>query len=151
MKNTKILVAFFCLAFLIFAFLTNGFGFFQSRQVDLGASVQISLSEITDQAKWYEYDLGEKNIKFFAVRAEDGSIRTAFDACDVCFAVGKGYRQEGNDMVCNNCGLRFPINGLGTENRNPGGCWPGYLPNVVEGDNVLIKEKDLTDNSWRTL
>lgn len=151
MKNTKILVAFFCLMLLIVVFLTNGFGLFQSEQVGPDAFIRMSLSEITDQAKWYEYDLGERNIKFFAVRADDGSIRTAFNACDVCYAAGKGYRQEGNDMVCNNCGLRFSINGLGTENKNPGGCWPGYLPNVVEGDYVLIKEKDLTDNSWRIL
>jgi len=146
MKNTKILVAFFCLILLIVAFLTNGFGFFQSEQVDPDAFTQIPLSEITSQAKWYEYNLGERNIKFFAVRADDGSVRTAFNACDVCYAAGKGYKQEGSDMVCNNCGLRFSINGLGTENKNPGGCWPSYLPHVVEGDYIFIREKDLIDN-----
>ena len=34
-------------------------------------------------------------------------------------------------MVCNNCGNKYPIDGLGTENKNPGGCWPGYLPSTV--------------------
>jgi len=151
MKNTKILVIFFCFTFFIVAFLTRGFGLFQPKQIDSDDFVQIPVSEITNQAKWYEYDLGEKKIKFFAVRAEGESIKTAFDACDVCYYSGKGYRQEGDYMVCNNCGNRYPIAGLGTENKTPGGCWPGYLPNVVEGEYVLIKVKDLANNSWRTL
>ncbi|OIO45852.1 MAG: hypothetical protein AUJ31_03130 [Parcubacteria group bacterium CG1_02_39_15] len=151
MKNTKILVIFFCFTFFIVAFLTRGFGLFQPKQIDSDDFVQIPVSEITNQAKWYEYDLGEKKIKFFVVRAEGESIKTAFDACDVCYYSGKGYRQEGDYMVCNNCGNRYPIAGLGTENKTPGGCWPGYLPNVVEGEYVLIKVKDLANNSWRTL
>jgi len=114
-------------------------------------SLKIPLSDITTQAKWYEYDVGDKAVKFFIVKAKDGSIKTAFDACDVCYSAGTGYRQEGDYMVCNNCGNRYPISGIGTENKNPGGCWPGYLPNTIEGDYVVIKAKDLADNSWRTL
>lgn len=151
MRNTKILVVFFCLTFLIVVFLTKGFGFFQSKQIDSDNFIEIPLSEVTDQVKWYEYDLGSKTIKFFVVKARDGSIKTAFDACDVCYYSGKGYRQEGDYMVCNNCGNRYPISGLGTENKTPGGCWPGYLAHTIEGDYVLIKVKDLADNSWRTL
>ena len=151
MKNTKILVVFFCLTFLIVVFLTKGFGFFQSKQIDSDNFIKIPLSEATSQAKWYEYDLGGGKIKFFAVKAGDGSIKTAFDACDVCYKYGKGYRQAGNYMVCNNCGNRYPIAGLGAENKNPGGCWPGYLPNVVEEDYVLIKKSDLENNRWRSL
>lgn len=150
-KNIKILIIFFCLALLIAVFLTRGFGFFQSGQIDSEDFIQIPLSEVIDQAKWYEYDLDGKEIKFFTVKTEDGNIKTAFDACDVCYYSGKGYRQEGDYMVCNNCGNKYPISGLGTENKTPGGCWPGYLPNTVEGDSVVIKIKDLADNTWRTL
>ena len=120
-------------------------------QTDLEDFIQIPLFEVTNQAKWYKYDLGGKEIKFFTVKTEDGSIKTAFDACDVCYYSGKGYQQEGDYMVCNNCGNRYPISGLGTENRTPGGCWPGHLSNIVEGDYILIRKKDLIDNSWRTL
>lgn len=147
MKNNKILIIFFSLIFLIAIFTTKGFGLFQSKQVNPDAFMQIPLSEITNQAKWYEYNLNGEKIKFFAIKADDGSVKTAFNACDVCYASGKGYRQEGSDMVCNNCGLRFPINGLGTENKNPGGCWPKYLPNIVEGDYILIKENNLRGNN----
>ncbi|PIW34643.1 MAG: DUF2318 domain-containing protein [Candidatus Nealsonbacteria bacterium CG15_BIG_FIL_POST_REV_8_21_14_020_37_12] len=151
MKNTKILVVFFCLIFLIVAIFTKGFGLFKSSQTNSDGFVNIPLSEVTSNAKWYGYDLGGEKIRFFVVKTSDGSIKTAFDACDVCYRYKKGYRQEGDYMVCNNCGNRYPMVGLGTENKNPGGCWPGYLPNIIQGDNVLIKKSDLENNRWRVL
>ncbi len=155
MKNKKILILALCL-FLVVAFLTKGFGFFKSNSTDQPTTngddfVSIPLSNITDNAKWYEYDFGSNKIKFFAVKASDGTIKTAFDACDVCYTEKKGYRQEEDYMVCNNCGNRYPIDGLGTENKQPGGCWPGYLANTIEEDNILVKKSDLESNKWRSL
>jgi len=145
-KNTKILILICCLIFLVVAVFTKGFGLFRgdeaSPALERGGIMTIPLSEVSENAKWYEYN----GRKFFTVKDSNGTIKTAFDACDVCYRQRKGYRQEGDDMVCNNCGLRFAINGLGTENKNPGGCWPGYLPNIIEGDNVVIKISDLVKN-----
>ncbi len=110
--------------------------------------MKIPLSEVSSNAKWYEYDANGAAIRFFAVKASDGSVKTAFDACDVCYKNKKGYRQEGNEMVCNNCGRRFPINSLGTENTGSG-CWPGYLPNTVRDGSVVIRKSDLEAGKWR--
>ena len=101
--------------------------------------VEIPLSEITEQAQFYNYN----GIKYFVVKASNGDIKTAFDACDVCYSSKKGYRQEGDYMVCNNCGNKYPISGLGTKNLQGGGCWPGYLPSKIKGENLIIKESDL--------
>jgi len=106
-------------------------------------SISIPLDQISGQAKWFEYDSSGAKIRFFAVKASDGSIRTAFDACDVCYFNKKGYSQQGDFMVCNNCGNKYPISGLGTENRDPGGCWPSYLPNKIEGGKVIVEKADL--------
>ena len=111
--------------------------------------VKIPLSEISGTAKFYDYDSNGVNIKYFAVKASDGSIKTAFDACDVCYRSRKGYRQEGNDMVCNNCGNRYAISGLGTKNLKGGGCWPGYLPSKIDGDYLIVGEKDLESGRYR--
>ncbi|UCD02654.1 MAG: DUF2318 domain-containing protein [Candidatus Aenigmatarchaeota archaeon] len=134
------------------AVLTSGFGLSGSSVTGAASSsgqsggiVEIPLSDITENAKFYEYD----SIRFFAVKASDGTIKTGFDACDVCHASRKGYRQEGDYMICNNCGNRYPITGLGTENQNPGGCWPGYLPSTIDGDNLVIKESDIEAGAWR--
>jgi len=107
------------------------------------AVFSIPLSDISEEAKFYEYDSDGETVKFFAVKASDGTIKTAFDACDVCGYAKKGYRQEGKNMVCNNCGNEYPIDGIGTENKQPGGCWPGYLPSKTEGDKLVIQNSDL--------
>ena len=93
--------------------------------------------------------LEKQKIQFFAVKASDGSIKTAFDACDVCYGSKKGYRQEGNQMVCNNCGNKYPIDGIGTKNKAGGGCWPGYLPNEIQGNSLVIKNSDLKAGKYR--
>jgi uncharacterized membrane protein len=116
---------------------------------DSGGSLEIPISEISGDAKWYEYDSDGTKIQFFAVKASDGTIRTAFDACDICYGSKKGYRQEGDVMVCNNCGNKYPIDGLGTENVKGGGCWPGYLPSKIEGDSLIVKHSDLEKGAYR--
>ena len=141
-------------AFAASAVLTVGFGIIPNHSMTGAALnpedlVTIPISDVSETARFYEYGYGGKTIRFFAVMANDGSVKTGFDACDVCYYSGKGYRQEGSDMVCNNCGNRYPISGLGKENTNPGGCWPGYLPSTVEGNSVIIKKSDLADGSWR--
>jgi uncharacterized membrane protein len=108
-------------------------------------TIEIALSQVSEQAKFYEYE----GIEYFIVKASNGDIKTAFNACDICYTSKKGYRQEGNDMVCNNCGNHYAISGLGTENLKGGGCWPGYLPSEVQGDNIVIKISDLEKGRYR--
>lgn len=104
--------------------------------------VEILASEVTKDASYYNIDANGVEVRFFYLRAEDGKVRVAIDACDVCYDQKKGYRQDGDNMVCNNCGNRYPSDGLGTENIK-GGCWPSYLPmNIVDGK-VVIKASDI--------
>ncbi|MBR9682676.1 MAG: DUF2318 domain-containing protein [Candidatus Aenigmarchaeota archaeon] len=129
---------------------TGGFGLFgPSGNAIAGGSYTIPLSDISGTAKFYEHQSGGTTITFFVVKASDGTIKTGFDACDVCYSTKKGYRQEGEYMVCNNCGNKYPIVELGTENKRPGGCWPGYLPSRIEGENIVIQNSDLEEGKWR--
>jgi uncharacterized membrane protein len=50
-------------------------------------------------------------------------------------------------MVCINCGLKFSILGLGTENIG-GGCWPSFLPIKIDGDSIIIEKKDLESKKY---
>jgi len=147
MKSTLLLLF---LGTLLFAgcVSNNSTGLVTATQAE-STSIPIPVSEITTTAKWFEYESSGTIIRFFAVKASDGTIRTAFDACDVCFASKKGYRQEGDVMVCNNCGNKYPVNGLGTENKKGGGCWPGYLPSKVINDNLIINKTDLDNGRYR--
>lgn len=81
-------------------------------------------------------------IKFFILKSSDGVIRAAFDACDVCWPAGKGYYQEGDSMVCRNCGRRFASVLV---NEVKGGCNPAPLTRNVENGKVIIQVKDILE------
>ncbi len=110
-----------------------------SRAAD---SVTFAISEYQDgRAKYYSYKApGGKTIKFFVIKSSDGVIRAAFDACDVCYKSKKGYRKEGDFMVCNNCGQRFTSVKI---NEIRGGCNPAPLERKVVGDKLVIAVADI--------
>ena len=108
---------------------------------------RIPVSGITTQAKVYSEKFGLKEVKFFAVKGSDGKVHVAFDACDVCGG-RYGYRQEGDDMVCNKCGKHFKINEIGTQNT-PGGCSPSYLSYEIKGNDVVISGAELGKGAFR--
>jgi len=103
--------------------------------------ITIPESEVSDtQAHYYYTVVDGKEIKFFLVRAEDGIVRAAFDACDVCYPEKKGYRQEGDFMVCNNCGQKFDTSRI---NEVKGGCNPSPLNRGLDGKQITIKVDDI--------
>ena len=98
------------------------------------------------KARFYTYSAEGKQIAFFVMRSRDGIIRAAFDACDVCYPAKRGYHQEGDEMVCNNCGQRFPSTKI---NEIRGGCNPAPLDRTVDGSEVLIKASDIVTEGQR--
>jgi uncharacterized membrane protein len=92
------------------------------------------------KAKYYTYKAADKDVDFFVVKSSDGVVRAAIDSCDVCYQARRGYRQEGDEMVCNNCGQRFASIKI---NEVKGGCNPVPLTRTVEGEQLKIEQKDL--------
>jgi len=106
----------------------------------------IPLAALDDgQAHFYQADAGGKNVRFFAMKSGDGVYRAAFDACDVCYEAKKGYTQDGEFMVCNNCGQRFHSSRI---NEVKGGCNPAPLNRVVEGDHLVIALGDIAQGGF---
>lgn len=103
--------------------------------------VVLNTSSFSDgKAKYYSVDISGKKVSFFVLKSSDGVIRSAFDACDVCYQTKKGYRQSGDLMICNNCGQRFPSVRINIEK---GGCNPSPLDRKVEGDSLVITRGDI--------
>ena len=84
-------------------------------------------------------------VTFFVLKSADGILRAAIDACDVCYRSGLGYYQEGDNMVCKNCGQKFASNKI---NVIKGGCNPAPLNRTVVGDTLVIQMRDIDMNSW---
>ena len=107
-----------------------------------GHDIRIAVADVGEgRAKFFDYRTADnKALRFFVMKSSDGVVRAALDACDTCYHAKKGYHQEGDNMVCNNCGLKFPSSMI---NEVKGGCNPVGLPRTVEGDQLVIKAGDL--------
>lgn len=98
--------------------------------------VRLPVSTFDDYAAhYYTYMLNDQPIEFFVLKSADGIVRSAFNACDVCYRSLKGYSQTGQIMVCNNCGSQFPADQI---NVVRGGCNPSPLERSVVGDDLEI-------------
>ena len=108
----------------------------------VNGTVTLPVAKLSDgKAHFYKLVVDGKEVNFFAVKAADGSYKTAFDACDSCYKSKKGYEQQGDKMNCKNCNQKFAIGRLGP--NATGGCNPGYLPSQQTGGSLIIKADDL--------
>jgi len=117
-------------------------------ELDGSEMVSIPIAGLNTSKTSLLYDSDGVTIKYFAMIGADGQPHVAIDACENCQDSGElGYRQEGDEMVCNVCDQRFAINELGTTNEI-GGCWPGHLPITLTEDEILIDPADIEAGAW---
>lgn len=121
----------------------HAFGFFDRYESvsAAGDELLIPVKTVDDgKAHYYVYKGSNAKIKFFVIKSSDGILRAAFDACDVCFREKKGYSQDGEFVICNNCGMRFHSSQI---NVVEGGCNPAPLRREIVGGNLVIKVEDI--------
>ncbi len=97
----------------------------------------IPLADITQDASFFPVVVDGTKMEVIAVKAPDGTIRTAFNTCQICYDSGRGYyKQEGDMLVCQNCGNRFPMSNVEVE---AGGCnpWPIFAENKTVTDESI--------------
>jgi hypothetical protein len=87
-----------------------------------GTGISITKSDVTEEASFIPYKADGTKLEVIAVKASDGTVRTALNTCQVCFNSGRGYYvQEGDELVCQNCGNRFNIDQI---EKQKNGCNP---------------------------
>lgn len=109
--------------------------------IETADQVKIPLRALdSGKALFLQAEAEGRQLYYFALKSSDGAYRAALDACDVCFRMNRGYQQEGDLMVCNNCGQTFPSAKIG---EIKGGCNPHPLPRKVEGQYLVIQKSDI--------
>ncbi len=109
---------------------------------DASGGVRFAINEFSDGlAHFYTFMANGLPVEFFVIWTPDNVIRTALDACDVCYRAKLGYHEDGQFMVCNNCGNRFPVGQIDIVN---GGCNPTPLAARIDGGELVISAGDLT-------
>lgn len=128
-----------------------------SKTVATAEDLIIPKNEITETAKFFEYNANGVKLEVLAVKATDGSIRTAFNTCQVCNGSPKAYyKQQGDVLVCQNCGNRFEMDMI---EQQRGGCNPIPImkdekiddnTNIIISKDFIIKNKNLFTANWKT-
>ena len=107
--------------------------------------VKIPVSAIGNASTaYFAYAVGDKEVKFFALKSVDGSLRVALDACNACYRAKLGYHRQGDSMICNNCGMAFRSQDIGVQH---GGCNPIPVEKRTEGDMIVLNARDLEDGA----
>jgi high-affinity iron transporter len=102
--------------------------------------VRIPLSELTDQSlHFYTADVNGTVVRFLVIHQINGNYATALDACQICGR--NGYRQEGQNIICRNCGASIYVPSIGEH----GGCNPIPVKSTVAGGEVIVDLSALSD------
>ena len=98
-----------------------------------GNEVRIPPATVNDgNLHIFSVDNGGTSLRFLIVHKPDGSWGTALDACMICGWAG--YRQDGQNVVCRNCGSAIYVPTIG----QAGGCNPVGIASHVEGSDLVV-------------
>jgi hypothetical protein len=110
----------------------------ESVRLSPDEDLTIPLAELSSKVRFYPVTVGDTALEVLALQAPDGSYRTALNTCEVCYDSGRGfYVQEGEFLVCQNCGNRFALDQVEV---SANGCnpWPIFPENKVVQDDAII-------------
>ncbi|HXX45492.1 MAG TPA: Fe-S-containing protein [Candidatus Acidoferrales bacterium] len=104
--------------------------------------VRIPLSELTDSSlHFYTANTGVTTLRFLVIHQTNGNYAVALDACQICG--WSGYRQEGQNVICRNCGATIYIPSIGEK----GGCNPIPVKSTVQNGEVIVDLSALSDSA----
>lgn len=115
-------------------------------EVDESGNIVIDTTNIGSKATFYNYNADGTIIRLFAVKASDGTIRMAFNTCQVCNPSPKAYFvQNGKNFICQNCKNSFATDNIGKER---GGCNPIPITTDerIDGENTITITKQFIES-----
>jgi len=115
---------------------------FEVVRPDRAGMVTVALARLKPQdVRFYRFlNGGNQEVRFFVGRDAAGTVQVAFDANEQCAKLKRGYRHDGEWVICNKCDKSFR---LAEVNAGGGGCKPITVKHRVEGDHLLIAENDM--------
>ncbi|HTV58457.1 MAG TPA: Fe-S-containing protein [Verrucomicrobiae bacterium] len=106
----------------------------------VNAQVRIPISEITQGSlHFFTADVNGTVTRFLVVHKVNGEYGVALDACQICGPVG--YRLEGQNLICRNCGAAIYIPSIGQR----GGCNPIGVKSKFEDGEIVVDLSALSD------
>jgi len=107
-----------------------------TRLEAVNGRVEIPVSEVADSnLHFFTADSNGTLLRFLVIRKGNGDFAVALDGCEICG--WSGYRQEGQNVICRNCGAAIYVPSIGQS----GGCNPVGVKARVDAGKISI---DLT-------
>ena len=98
--------------------------------------VQVPVPQLKDRKlHHYQVAVSGAEVRFIAIIDSSDTVRVGLDACQICG--NQGYYQQGQNVICRNCGSAIYIPTVGTA----GGCNPIHIDYLVQ-NNMLIISRD---------
>ena len=108
----------------------------ETEKIEKGDSLLIKTEDLSEDAEFYPVEVDGTEMEVIAVKDAKGTVRTAFNTCQICYDSGNGYyKQEGDKLVCQNCGNSFTMDQVG---NTSGECnpWP-----ILEDDKTVTDDE----------
>mgnify|MGYP000365489081 CR=1 FL=1 len=100
--------------------------------------VHIALSDLRpSKLNLYTFQGSAADVTFMVIKRDEDDIAVALNACGIC--PPRGYHQEGNVLICDNCNAPINMETVGM----PGGCNPIPLAASIVNGEVQITSADL--------
>jgi high-affinity iron transporter len=113
-----------------------------TRLVGADGSVSIPVTDLADSnLHYFTADSGGTLLRFLVIRKGDGNYAVALDACQICG--WSGYRQQGQNVICRNCGAAIYVPSIG----QAGGCNPVAVKARVEAGKVTVDLAALAESA----
>ena len=108
-------------------------------------NLQVAQTSLGDQVAFIDYDSNGTAMQVMLYKDADGTVHGALNTCQVCAGSPYAYfEQEGNEVVCQNCGNHFAAEAIGDVH---GGCNPVPLELSEDGDQILIETASLDEQA----
>lgn len=114
------------------------------------ADLTIDVKALTGDVTFIDWEQDGTAMQLIARKDDSGAVRLAFNTCQSCGGSPYAWFEDLGDgtLQCQNCGLTFPLDSVGTEKAM--GCNPVTITDfTVEGDTVTVPEAVLKANVER--
>lgn len=113
---------------------------------EVGDSFVIPISELKNDVKFYSLNYNGANVEILAAIDKNGNPKVTLNTCQNCMGSPKAFFvQEGDSVVCQNCGIGHQIETIGTAKR---GCNPIPIDSLLTDDkNISFDKNELLSNA----
>lgn len=125
----------------------QGRGDFQRVSPSPQGEVRIDVGDLkTGEARFYHFlNPSNQEVEFFIARDQSGTFQVAFNAGDSHYKVKRGFSVQDGWVIDNKCGTTSRLTEV---NAGGSGCRPVPLAHRVQGDQVVLTERDILAG-WR--